>query len=43
MKEIIAVVILAIVAAGFFSLTVPRHVLNTLGLFMADCTDGPGC
>jgi hypothetical protein len=31
MKNIIALVILAIIAAGFFSLIVPRHVLNTLG------------
>jgi hypothetical protein len=43
MKKIIALVILAVVAAGFFSLTVPRHVLNTLGFAMADCTDGAGC
>jgi hypothetical protein len=43
MKKIIAVVILAVVAAGFFGLTVPRHVLNTLGFAMADCTDGSGC
>jgi hypothetical protein len=33
----------AIVAAGFFGLTVPRHVLNTLGFAMADCTDDSGC
>ena len=32
MKKIIAVVILAVFAAGFFGLMVPRHVLNTLGL-----------
>ena len=43
MKKIIALVILAVVAAGFFGLTVPRHVLNTLGFAMADCTDGAGC
>ena len=43
MKKIIALVILAVVAAGFFSLTVPRHVLNTLEFAMADCTDGAGC
>jgi len=43
MKKIIALVILAVVAAAFFGLTVPRHVLNTLGFAMADCTDGSGC
>ena len=43
MKKIIAVVILAVVAATFFGLTVPRHVLNTFGFAMADCTDGSGC
>jgi hypothetical protein len=43
MKKIIAFVILAVVAATFFGLTVPRHVLNTFGLAMADCTDGSGC
>jgi len=43
MKKIIALVILAVVAAGFFGLTVPRHVLNTLGFAMADCTDDSGC
>jgi hypothetical protein len=38
MKKMIAVVILAVVlAAGFLGLTVPRHVLNTLGLAAADC------
>ena len=37
MKKIIALVILAVVAAGFFSLTVPRHVLNTLGFAMTSC------
>jgi uncharacterized membrane protein YraQ (UPF0718 family) len=37
MKKIIAVVILAVFAAGFFGLMVPRHVLNTLGLARADC------
>jgi hypothetical protein len=36
-------VILVVVAAGFFSLMVPRHVLNTLGFAMADCTDGARC
>jgi uncharacterized membrane protein YraQ (UPF0718 family) len=29
MKKIIAVVILAVFAAGFFGLMVPRHVLNS--------------
>jgi hypothetical protein len=43
LKKIIALVILAVVAATFFGLTVPRHVLNTLGFAMADCTDGSGC
>jgi hypothetical protein len=43
MKKIIALVILAVVAAGFVGLTVPRHVLKTLGFAMADCTDDPGC
>ena len=43
MKKIIAVVILAVFAVGFFGLMVPRHVLNTLGFAMADCTDGSGC
>ena len=37
MKKIIAVVILAVFAAGFFGLMVPRHVLNTLGLARVDC------
>ena len=37
MKKIIALVILAVVVAGFFGLTVPRHVLNTFGLAAADC------
>ena len=43
MRKIIAIVILAVVAATFFGLTVPRHVLNTFGFAMADCTDGLGC
>ncbi len=42
MKKIIAFMILAIVAAGFFGLIVPRHVLNTLGIAAADC-DGQNC
>jgi hypothetical protein len=42
MKEIIVLVILAIVAAGFFGLTVPRHVLNTLGFAAPDCS-GQNC
>jgi hypothetical protein len=32
MRKIIALAILAVVAAAFFGLTVPRHVLNTFGL-----------
>jgi hypothetical protein len=43
MRKIIALVILAVVAAAFFGLTVPRHVRNTFGFAMADCTDGSGC
>jgi hypothetical protein len=43
MRKIIALAILAVVAAAFFGLTVPRHVLNTFGFAMADCTDGSGC
>jgi hypothetical protein len=43
MKKMIALVILAVVAAGFFSLTVPRHVLNAFGFAMADCTGGSDC
>ena len=43
MRKIVALVILAVVAAAFFGLTVPRHVLNTFGFAMADCTDGSGC
>jgi len=43
MKKIIALVILAVFGAAFFGLMVPRHVLNTLGFAMADCTDGSGC
>jgi hypothetical protein len=42
MKNIIALVILAIIAAGFFSLIVPRHVLSTLGFAAADC-DSQNC
>jgi hypothetical protein len=42
MKKIIVFTILAIVAAGFFGLIVPRHVLNTLGLAAADC-DSQNC
>jgi hypothetical protein len=42
MKNVIALVILAIVAAGFFSLIVPRHVVSTLGLAAADC-DSQNC
>jgi len=37
MKKIIAIMIVAIVAAGFLSLVAPRHVLNTLGIAAADC------
>jgi uncharacterized membrane-anchored protein YitT (DUF2179 family) len=38
MKKIIVVVIFAaVLAAGFVSLIVPRHVLNTFGLAAADC------
>jgi len=37
MRKIIAVVILAVFAVGFFGLMVPRHVLNSLGLARADC------
>jgi hypothetical protein len=42
MKKIVALMILAIVAAGFFGLIVPRHVLNTLGIAEADC-GGQSC
>lgn len=42
MRNIIALVILAIIAAGFFGLIVPRHVLNTLGFAAADC-DSQNC
>ncbi len=43
MKKIIAVVILAVVAAGLFGFIVPRHVLNTLGFATtADC-GSPNC
>jgi hypothetical protein len=34
MRKIIALAILAVVAAAFFGLTVPRHVLNTFGFAM---------
>jgi hypothetical protein len=37
MKKVIAFMIFAILAAGFFGLIVPRHVLNTLGIAAADC------
>jgi hypothetical protein len=37
MKKIIALMILAIVAAEFFGLIAPRHVLNTLGFAAVDC------
>ena len=37
MKKTIVLMILAIVAAGFFGLIVPRHVLKTFGFAAADC------
>jgi len=42
MKNIIALVVLAIIAGGLLSLIVPRHVLSTLGFAAVDC-DSQNC
>jgi hypothetical protein len=43
MNKIVALVVVAVVAAGFLGFTAPRHrVLNTLGFATAGCS-GQNC